>query len=236
MKLRDGYKFESLGERNLVIASVLDYFAEKVNAKDVDYTQVAKYKAEQVMRMLGNTYNISPSDLMMYLTLPVGVEDINEKPNFGIRTSGELPNGRINMHLTNRILQDSLFGNSLQDKLFDDELGEITKVINSDDYLDYIATSLLKEPALLYYLFFTGRGEEFNRIFNDPDLLKSFEDSSFNGDEVVHKMTGFQKRKENGSQLLKDFVKKDNMTIEIIMNKSNTVPEVQSQGPVKSFN
>lgn len=239
MKLNDSFKFESLQERNKVIASVLAYFAFEINARDTDYSEISKYKNAQVKRMLGDNYDVSPADLMMYLTLPIDVEDINTKPNFGIRTSGELPNGRINMHLTNKILFDALFGQTeLLDRIFEEEPLILT---NQGDYLDYISTSLLKEPALLYYLFFTGRGEDFNNIFGNPALLKSFEDGTFDGDAVVKKMTGFKKGKEYGSPLLKSFVEKDLVTIQKMNNKlnSNTLTGGTmdpSDSPVKRFN
>ncbi len=242
MKLNDSFKFESLQERNKVIASVLAYFAFEINARDLDYSEISKYKNAQVKRLLGDNYNISADVLMMYLTLPIDVEDISTKPNFGIRTSGELPNGTINMHLTNKILKDALFGQTeLIDRIFEDE--DPLTLMGKGDYLDYISTSLLKEPALLYYLFFTGRGEDFNQIFGDSKLLKSFDgpEETFNGDAIVHKMTGFKKAKESASPLLRSFVEKDLVTIQKMNNKlnSNTLTGGTmnpSDSPVKKFN
>ena len=210
MKLKN-YRFESKEELNYVASCILSYFGKDINPSDIDYTPIIEYKIDQLDSLLGDEYNITPDDLMMYLSCPIGVQSTNDINTFGIRTNSGSGNGKINMHLSKMILFRSMMGESVDtfDKLFDDELNDIDRLPTNDDILDAYVPSMLKEPELLCYLFFTGRGEEFTRIYADTSFLKKLEDGSFSFSEIDARTPKFREGKTESSSLLKNLVKED---------------------------
>lgn len=249
MRLRDDFKFYDKDAVNLVALIVMLFLSDEVGAKDIDYKKIVEYKATQFRSLVNGNYNITPETLMMYLSCPIGVENANDIKTFGIRTEDAPGNGKINMHLSKMILYRALQNNYFLDKIFDDEMDDIDTLPTKSDYLDVIAPSLLNEPALLYYLFFTGRGEEFTKIFNktkkddedkdNMDKLTSFESGTFDGEETIKELTStVTQGKENASQLLKDFVTSDKLAISILeeKKKQNEEPQAPAVGPVMTFN
>ncbi|MBR4830756.1 MAG: hypothetical protein IKZ96_03210 [Bacilli bacterium] len=227
MKLRD-YRFESKEDLNSVACCVLTYFCKDINAKDVDYSSISEYKVKQLNKLTGDNYDITPENLMMYLSCPVGVEDVNDISTFGIRTSGELPNGRINMHLSKMILCRALLENASLDtyeKIVDSEdVGtDRLQLPDTSDYLDCYVSSLLREPELLYYLFFTGRGEEFTRLFADSEFLKKLEDGSFKPNEIFSRLSPYRSAIKETPQLLKDFAKEDELRIKSLTGETPAI-------------
>lgn len=239
MRLRDDFKFYDKDAVNLVALIVMLFLSDEVGAKDIDYKKIVEYKATQFRSLVNGNYNITPETLMMYLSCPIGVENAKDINTHGIRTNGGAGNGKINMHLSKMILYRALQNNYFRDKIFDDEMDDIDTLPTKSDYLDVIAPSLLNEPALLYYLFFTGRGEEFTKIFGDIEKLKSFESGMFDGDKTIKELTStVTQGKENASQLLKDFVTSDKLAISILeeKKKQNEEPQAPAVGPVMTFN
>ena len=217
MKLRE-YKFESKEELDLVASSVLAYLGIYICPEDINFTSMVYYKFDQLDSLLDGKYNITPEDLMMYLSCPIGVENNNDIKNFGLRTDKEAGNGKINMHFSKMLLLQSFLATGAdeeyQDRIFDYELDQPDTLLNSSDYLDLYAPSMLDEPVLLTYLFLTGRGNEFTRIYRDVDFLKKLENGSFTGDEIKERFPKVSKGKDKASELLKSFVKEDILKIE----------------------
>ena len=239
MRLRDDFKFDDKHAVNLVAFMVMSFLVDDVGAKDIDYRKVIEYKATQFRSLVNGNYDITPDTLMMYLTCPIGVENANDIKTFGIRTENAPGNGKINMHLTKMILFRALENNYFRDQIFDDEMDDIDTLPTSGDYLDVIAPSLLKEPELLYYLFLTGRGDKFTEIFGDIDKLTSFESGTFDGEKTIKELaSNVTQGKNNGSELLKDFVRSDKIAISLLeeKKKQNEEPQAPATGPVKTFN
>lgn len=214
MKLKD-YKFESKDELNSVASSVLSYFGKTINPVDIEYAPIIEYKVRQLKSLLGDEYNIDSKDLMRYLSYPIGVQNLDDSDTFGIRTNKGSGNGKINMHLSKMILFRSMEDDQsvLFDRLFDTELDDIDRLPGREEYLDCYVPSMLREPELLCYLFFTGRGEEFTKLFGDTAFLTRLEDGSFKPYEIEDRMPRFREGKSEASPLLRSLVKEDLLRI-----------------------
>ena len=219
MKVRD-YKFESREELDTVANTVLLFNGTFLRPEDVDYSSLIFYKMDQLDKLLDGKYDITPRDLMMYLSCPVGVENKNDITSFGIRTTNFPGNGRLNMFLSDKMLFHSLVGfevnESYLEKIFDFELDKPAKLVNKDDLLDYYAPSMLEDSSLLYYLFLTGRGEEFTRVFDDTTFLNKIEKGEFTEEDIKKKMPEHKSSKSKASEKLKKLVSEDICHIEYL--------------------
>ena len=225
MKVRD-YKFESKEELDLVANTVLLFNGTLLRPEDVDYSSLVFYKQKQLEKLLDGKYDITPRDLMMYLSCPIGIENKNDITNFGIRTSSIPGNGRLNMFLSDKILFHSLVGFEVNEeyieRVFDFELDRPTKLVNKDDLLEYYAPSMLEDSSLLYYLFLTGRGEEFTRVYNDTPFLSKLEKGEFTEEDIKKRMPEHISDKSKASDRLKRYVDEDKYHIEYLSREKES--------------
>lgn len=240
MKLRE-YKFESFEELNEVALCILSLFKNRVSPSDIDYTPIVNYKVEQLYNLLGDSCDITPERLMMYLSCPIGIEDVDDISNFGIRTNSNPSNGRVNMHLSKMMLQRALLlahgeeYDELFDKIIDSEADIANTLPSSEDYLNTYAPSMLEDTDLLYYLFMTGRGKEFTEIYGDDEFLKKLEGGLFTGEEILDRMPEVKKGKTASSRKLKELYKEDLIKLGKI-TRINVVPgEMELQVANKVF-
>ena len=84
---------------------------------------------------------------------------------------------------------------------------------------------MLREHELLYYLFFTGRGEEFTKIYADTTFLKRLEDGTFKEDDILKRIPTVRPGKSEASSLLKNLFTEDLLRIKSL-SEEKSIKEV----------
>ena len=242
MKLKS-YRFKSYEEIAEVASSVLTYYTSTICPSDIKYNPIADYKNIQLFKLLDGRYDITPEDLMQYLSCPIGLEDPKDiNSNFGLRVKDVLPsNGTINTHLSKMILVNALLAHVsdkndyLIDSIIDFELDEEPEkrevLPSKDELLDYYVQGMLPDTDLLYYLFLTGNGKKFTEEFGDIEFLKQLETKTFKEADIYDRVHEAKKGHSKASVKLlrcynEDIEKiKDIMKEELVVVNDIQVPE-----------
>lgn len=138
-----------------------------------NFNTIIQYKREQVEKLIKGKKTFEWQDVMKYVSCPLDVETSKEIDNYGLKTK-EYPNGVLNESLSRNILKYALMYRDiyLPDGLPDDM--NVTLPC-TQDVIDHFSPNMIKNNALLVYMFMTGRGKEFAKLFGNNKLLKDID-------------------------------------------------------------
>ena len=179
--INDATKFDR-EHANMIVDMVLNFFStQRPSSKSEEYKPILNqfdtiinYKRDQVASLMDGKESFTLENVMMYLSCPLDVKTSDEISNFGIRTSEPPLTGRLNEYLARCIVKNAIILDGVP--AFEDEVDtKPLQLITIEDMINLMASSMLPNRGLLIYMYMTGKGKEFTKLFGNDDLLKKIE-------------------------------------------------------------
>lgn len=176
---------------DMLVDMVMDFFSsQRPSSKSEEYKPILDqfdiikdYKKQQVENLMEGSETYTFRDIVMYLSCPLNVKSKEEISNFGIRMPENPGNGTLNEFLTRSIIKNAIIMDGVPDSNEVDD--KPLTLIDTNDLLENMASSMLTNRALLIYLYMTGKGKEFTELFGNIEILKKIEAGTIKEDELV---------------------------------------------------